>query len=525
MKGSILALGVLSTLVLADRAAAAEVKVPDAAVALRIRQREAWQRTIAASRAATPEQKGEALGEVAGLYYAYDVPEAAEPLYLRAHEISPRDARWPYYLGQIYRGQNRPEKSIAMFRLAAELAPRDAAARVRLGEVLVEHGELDAARAELAKALELDPRCAAADFRLGLIANAQGDRARAAQLFAAALALQPEATGIHHPLGLAYRALGREEEARAELKKAGQVEVTLDDPLMARLYDLVKGWRDAITKGDAALAAGKPADAVAAYGKAVSIDLLDVQSRVRLSAALLRQGDAPAAREQVELALKLAPDDPDAHFTLGYLRLSHGEAKAAIDDYRAGLKGRPDDVTARFNLAGALRESGAPEAALQEYARLAQLAPKNDIVWLGRATALLQLGRCADARAAIESGAGELPRDGALAQALARLLATCPAASPDARARDGAKALAIASELYAARPAPEHAEALAMALAGLGRFPEAVERQKQAIHDAEAAGKAALLPELRANLALFAAGKPSRTAWPPERMGLLMLAK
>jgi len=65
VKGSILALGVLSTLVLADRAAAAEVKVPDAAVALRIRQREAWQRTIAASRAATPEQKGEALGEIA----------------------------------------------------------------------------------------------------------------------------------------------------------------------------------------------------------------------------------------------------------------------------------------------------------------------------------------------------------------------------------------------------------------------------------------------------------------------------
>src|SRR5262249_44502482 len=106
-----------------------------------------------------------------------------------------------------------------------------------------------------------------------------------------------------------------------------------------------------------------------------------------------------------------------------------------------------------------------------------------------------------------------------------RLLATCPAAGADARARDGAKALAIANDLYAAKPAPEHAEAVAMALAGLGRFPEAVERQRQAIRDAESAGKASLPPELRANLALFEAGKPSRTAWPPERMGLLMLAK
>jgi hypothetical protein len=118
----------------------------------------------------------------------------------------------------------------------------------------------------------------------------------------------------------------------------------------------------------------------------------------------------------------------------------------------------------------------------------------------------------------IESALARLPRDGAVAQAEARLLATCPGGDP-------AKAFAIANALYAARPAPEHAEAVAMALAALGRYGEAAERQRQAIKDAEAAGKAALLPELRANLALFAAGKPSRTAWPPERMGLLTLAK
>ncbi len=198
---------------------------------------------------------------------------------------------------------------------------------------------------------------------------------------------------------------------------------------------------------------------------------------------------------------------------------------AAIGHYRSGLAGRPDDVGARFNLARALCDSGAPAAALPEYARLAELAPQNALVWIGRATALLQLGRCAEARAAVESGAARLPRDGALAQAEARLLATCPAGTPEARARDGAKALEIASALYAARAAPEHAEAVAMALAELGRYGEAVERQRQAIRDAEAAGKTALLPELRANLALFAAGKPSRTAWPPEGMGLLTLAK
>jgi tetratricopeptide (TPR) repeat protein len=505
----------------APAATSTEARIPDPAVARRLRERERWQQAVAASREATPEQKAEALGEVAGLYYGYDLPESAEPLYREARQLAPRDPRWPYYLGQIYRGANEPQQSIAMFRRAAELAPRDAAARVRLGEVLLEQGRLDEARAELERALALDPRCAAADFRLGLVADARGDRAQAAKLFAAALALQPDASAIHRPLGTALRALGREAEARAEFARAGDVVVALDDPLMARLYDRIKGWQAAMAAGDAAMAAGKPADAAASYRKAVAIDLLDVQSRVRLGGALAAQGDSAAAREQLELALKLAPGDPDAEFSLAYLDLRQGDAKSAIAAYRAGLAGRPDDVWARFNLAGALRASGARgdlEQALREYARLADLAPQNALVWLGRATALLQLGRCAEARAAIESGAARLPRDGALAQAQARLLATCPGGDP-------AKALEIATALYAARPEPEHAEALAMALAALGRYGEAVERQRQAIRDAEAAGKAALLPELKANLALFEAGRPSRTAWPPERMTLLTLAK
>jgi len=520
------AIAALALILPAGPSAAAPAAAPalDPAVARRLAERERWQRAVAGSREATPEQQAEALGEVAGLYYGYELPERAEPLYRKARELAPRDPRWPYYLGQIYRGANEPQQAIAMFRRAVELAPKDVAARVRLGEVLLEQGRLDEAVPELERALALDPKCAAADFRLGLVADARGDRARAARLFAAALALQPDASAIRRPLAADYRALGREADARAELAKAGDVVVALDDPLMARLYDRVQTWQTAMASGDAAMAAGKADAAAAAYKKAVAIDLLDVRSRVRLGGALAAQGDAAGAREEYQLALKLAPGDPDAELGLGYLYLRTGDAKAAVAAYRAALAGRPDDVPARFNLAGALRASGTAsdlDQALREYARLAELAPDNALVYLGRATAQLQLGRCADARATVATAAARLPRDGAVAQAQARLLATCPGGD----AGDRARALEIANALYAARPAPEHAEAVAMALAALGRYGEAVERQRQAIRDAEAAGKSALLPELRANLALFAAGKPSRTAWPPERMGLLTLAK
>ncbi len=504
---------------------ATDPRITDPIVARRLRDRERWQQAIAANREATTEQKAEALGELASLYFAHELPDLAEPLYRRAQEMAPRDPRWPYYLGQIARGENQPQKSIAMFRRAAELAPGDAAARVRLGEVLLEQGQLAAAEAELARALAIDPRSAAADFRLGLIAAARGDQAHAAERFAAALALQPQASAVHRPLGTAYRALGREAEAKAEFAKAGTAVVALDDPLMAHVDDLVRGWRKAMAEGDAAMTAGKLPEAVAAYRQAVARDLLESQSRTRLAAALLAQGDAAHGREELDLALKIAPSDPDAEFNLAYLLLRQNDAKEAIAHYRAGLAERPEDAGARFNLAGALRESGAAQQAVEEYGRLCQRTPENDLAWIGKATALLQLGRCSEARATIESAAAKLPRDGAVAQAEARLIATCPAGSQQARNLDAGKALDIAAALYEARPAPEHGEAVAMAFAALGRYGEAVERQTQAIHDAEAAGKTALLPEMRANLALFAAGKPSQLAWPPERMRLLTLAK
>jgi hypothetical protein len=96
-----------------------------------------------------------------------------------------------------------------------------------------------------------------------------------------------------------------------------------------------------------------------------------------------------------------------------------------------------------------------------------------------------------------------------MSYALARILA----AAPDVRARDGRRALALAEQLLKARQSIETAETLAMALAEVGDFNEAVSVQRQVVDAAEKAGAKGELPQMRRNLALYERRQPCREPW------------
>lgn len=493
--------------------------VPNERVRAQIEERRRWQRMVVDSPEATASQKAAAWGELGNLYHAYELLDEALKAYAKARELAPRDFRWPYYLGEAHRARNEPAEAIASYGLAVELAPRDVPSQVRLGETLFDQQRMAEAKSRLEAALALDPKCAACHFTLGLIANAgeRPDRAAAASHFEAVLALQPDAAAVHTPLGLAYRNLGRMDDARAELAKVSKGDVTLADPLMLKVYGLADGLVKAMVRGDTAMQAGRTAEAVEAYKAAVVADPLYSLPRLRLGMAFRRSGDQTSAHEQLDIALRLAPEDAEANFNMAYQLLAENHPKEAIARYRTGLARRPEDIPARFNLARILLENGDPKGAVSEYAALTERSPEHALGWLGSATAQLALGHCPEAKASIVDGLVHIERDGLLSQALSRLLSSCPAES----VRNGAQALDLAAQLYDARPSPEHAEAYAMALAELKRYPEAVEWAKKALRDAQASGRTAFTREIEANLALFQKGSPSRTPWPTASWLLL----
>jgi tetratricopeptide (TPR) repeat protein len=480
-----------------------------------LRDRMAWHRRVLEAPDLTDDRRAAAHGELANLYHAYQLFDAAEPLYLEAERLAPEELRWPYYLGLLYRSRNQLERSEASLARAVEIDPRFVPALVRLGEVSSDLDRPDRATERLRAAIAIDPGCAAAYFQLGVLAHAAGDATAAVDLLTRARELQPAATAIRRPLGLALRDAGRVDEARRELEAAGDVTVSLADPLMLALHRMSVSYWEKLAEGSRLLRATELEPARRALEEAMRDDPLAAPPRVLL-ADLFGQGSPVEARRQLELAVFLSETNPEAHRRLGRLWAAKGDFERAVAAFGAAVDEDPGDGPTLFDLAQAQRRAGRPVEALASARRAADVLTDHPMPLLYEATLEVELGRCADAAARLEQGLAASPRQGVWAHALARVLAACP----DPAARDGQRALELARSLYAARATPGHAGAVAQALAETGDLAGALRWQEQAIASARELGRADLEAALERDRARFAAGEPSREPWRGEDLAL-----
>ena len=72
---------------------------------------------------ATNVEKADAFGGVAMLLHAAEYYEAAEPAYLNAQDLAPREPRWPYLLHYLHKSRGDPDKAIAALTRVLELSP------------------------------------------------------------------------------------------------------------------------------------------------------------------------------------------------------------------------------------------------------------------------------------------------------------------------------------------------------------------------------------------------------------------
>src|SRR5438874_1906818 len=186
--------------------------------------------------AATPtEELGAAYGQMGMLLMAAEYRGEAESALLNAQTFNPRDPRWPYYLGHLYKLKGDATSSIASFNRALELQPDDVPTLVWVGEGDLDQGKPDAAQPRFEKALSLQPRSVAAQYGLGRVALAKQEYARAVEYLEKALSLDPLATVIHYPLAMAYRGAGNQAKAQTHLALRGTLSIKPVDPLMDRV--------------------------------------------------------------------------------------------------------------------------------------------------------------------------------------------------------------------------------------------------------------------------------------------------
>jgi tetratricopeptide (TPR) repeat protein len=458
---------------------------------------------------ATPAARASAYGAMGRLFMATEFLDPAGRCFGNAGALEPNEMRWTYYLAQIERMKNDPAKAAALFDRALTLQPDHVPSLVWLGEMHLVQGQPDAARTPLEKAVALQPREAAALYRLGRVELETRDYAMAASRLEAALALRPQSSSIHYPLALAYRGLGDTRRAEAQMQLRGNVDVPPVDPLMQQISGLLQNAAAAEVHGAEALGKRQWPEAVTYLRQAIEASPDNAFTRLNLGTALFETGDATGALEQFQTAVKLSPGLAKAHYGIGIVMEAAGRDREAIDAFSAAVAADPASVEARLSLADALRRSGRMEESLPQYAEVIKASPAVSQARFGYAMALVRLKRFQEARDRLADAVKTHPDQPGFAHALARLLA----AAPDARVRDGRRAMTLMQDLLKAQRTLELMQTMAMTLAELGEYDEAANWQREAIAAANQAGRRDLGPRLQENLTLYESRQPCRTPW------------
>jgi len=460
----------------------------------------------------------DAYGEMGKLFTATEYLDAAEASFGNARRLSPSDMRWPYYLAHVSRLRNDPVTAAVLFEETLALDPDYVPALEWLGAMYLETSRAEDAEAPFGKALSLEPESASALYGLGRVALDRREYAQAVERLERALELAPQASSIEYPLALAYRGLGNVAQAEAHLARRGDVQLRRTDPLLDELGSLLQNTAAFEVRGAEALTSGDWAAAIANLERASELTPDNPSTRLNLGSAYFLSGDAASAVEHLEAAARLAPEDARAHYALGLVMETAGPDGAGANDARAidyfleAVRRDPTAVEMRVSLADALRRSGRLEESLPHYAEALELDPATATAHFGHAMALVRLGRYGEARRWLESGVKTFPEQPGFPHALARLLA----AAPDDRVRDGRRALLLLQPLMAGSQNVTLGETMAMTLAELGDFEEAVAWQQGAIATARQAGRTDLVAAFSENLALYEAGRPCRTPWRPD---------
>lgn len=559
---------------------------------------------------------GRSLGELGGLYYYYDLRDAALACLVNASRLAPSEPRWRYLVGVLRMLQGRLAEAESEYDEALRLAPEATWTRYRRGLVRLDQARFEDAMEDFRWVLERDPDHAAALGGLGNVLVRLGRAQEALPAFERALELQPDASSLYYGLAMSLRAAGRVDEARAALGRNQHGRPGFPDPWVSEIESRSANREALFHAGNRAMRTGSMDDAIRYFEAFLREEPEHRAARMSLSVAYIQSG---REREGLTRLAKLIEDDPDARGaarlmadtlanlgrfeeSLPYFEQAYaqdpellataadwatvlaklGRTEEALDRLGSLIDGRPQEVYSRLKyatilattergqearpmleelarapglrdelraeawyhlgsldqqsgreaearsawqraleldpesqlalaaLAPALARGGEWTASIDLHRRWSERAPRDERARFGLAMALLLEGRNEEARAALEQAMEALPEQDALAHLLARLLAT--ASEPEVR--DGQRAVTLARELLRSRPGPDVAETLAMALAEIGDFEQAVQLQEQVVQRSRQRGEppASLQPREQ-RLELYRRGQPVRDPW------------
>jgi tetratricopeptide (TPR) repeat protein len=143
-----------------------------------------------------------------------------------------------------------------------------------------------------------------------------------------------------------YRAQKQNEKARNEMRRALQLDLSQSTQATAPVYAGLVASLEAQKRGDEWFAQNAPDEALAEYSKAIEYDKENFAAFAGRATVKMRRGDLAGAQADLDLALKLQPDDVKLLTVRGQVFARQGKFDMALADLNRATQIAPDDVAA-----------------------------------------------------------------------------------------------------------------------------------------------------------------------------------
>jgi tetratricopeptide (TPR) repeat protein len=217
--------------------------------------------------------------------------------YAEAVRIVPTYTTARVLLGLALEKQGRTEDAIRHYREALRTDPRMAEAHHNLGVALAKTGNASEAVEHYRAALRLDHEMAASHRNLANLLESRGEVREAIAHYREAARIDPDDGVAHGRLGLALARQGDLNDAAGHLERAAEL-----------LPGSAAVW---FTLGTTRESLGRAGEAAECFRRAVALEPKNLRNRLRLAAALARQGDDAAAEAEYRAASRLNPRWPE----------------------------------------------------------------------------------------------------------------------------------------------------------------------------------------------------------------------
>jgi predicted CXXCH cytochrome family protein len=274
------------------------------------------------------------------------------PFYEQAVRIEPENWRYLYSMAQALQAIGKPSQAVVAMERAAALAPYETSLWNGLGAAYAMAGRTADAVRTLRDAVSRNPEDALAQHNLGQALARANDLGNAETAFREAVRLQPELAALRLDLAEVLMQFGQFRDARWQLEEAIRSGPSTESARSAWFATLAgagsvsaartrydESLRQQVSEvhdnlGSVMISLGDAEAAIREYRLAADSDPRSPFAALNLGLALAGHNQPAEARQWLESALRLDPQQPAAHLKLGELLLTAGLRQDGIAHLR-----------------------------------------------------------------------------------------------------------------------------------------------------------------------------------------------